>query len=441
MLPLPPPQLSRRALLGGAAAAAVAGLTGCASQRSASRLSFLVNHTNQEATLFQQVVDEWLQTRPELSVAVQNIANGAQFYTRLRTVSVTRDLPDIWYARTLDTAFNVANEWQLPLTDRIAADPDVDVSDMWPAQVRQMSIGDQQYSLPYDFSCYAIYYNKSMFDEVGIARPDDENWTWPDLFDLAGAFTRIQGRRQDRWGFYFSLGSWLFDGIFRANGGALFDDEGRRCLVGSEQNIETMRQLFAQLANGNAAQPQTLGAAVDPFVSGLVAMSVQGSWATAQTRDQVGDRFEWDLLKLPRGSTGRREVATAGGAWGISVDSANPDAAFALIKYLSAREQLNTFISEPLRGIPGRASSAADEVEMTRGQDLPPRNFAILSEQFLDDAYEVTYPPFWAEYETIWNNRSTALNAGAAPEDILPQIERDTNAASARYFAAERSGS
>ncbi len=426
---------SRRTFLAGAAAT-TAGLAGCASPRSSTNLSVLVNHTNQEAALFQDQIDGFAATRPGVQIRVQNIS-GAQFYTKLRTVSVTRDLPDVWYARTLDTAFNVANGWQLPLDDRLAADRDrVAVDDFWPAQLRQMSIEGRLYSLPYDFSCYAIYVNTTMFDELGLPRPDDESWTWTDLFDLASAFKRVEGGRQDRWGIYFSLGSWLFDGVFRSNGGALFGDDGRTVEVGSAENIETIRQFYAQLDNGNAAQPQTLGAAVDPFVSGLVAMAINGSWATKQTRDQIGDRFEWDVLKLPRGSTGRREIAAAGGAWGISTDSANPDLAWELITYLSDRDRLNTFVSEPLRGIPGRISAAADEAALAAESRQPPTNFHILSEQFLTDAYEISWPAFWSEYETIWNNRSTALNSGAEPADILPQIQQDAQAAATRFAVA-----
>lgn len=427
---------TRRALLAGGAGAAFA-LTGCGRSRSTTDLSVLVNHTNQEAALFQDQVDRFAADRPGVRIRVQNIANGAQFYTKLRTVSVTGDLPDVWYARTLDTAFNVANGWQLRLDDRLDSGG---TDDFWPAQVRQMSVAGSLYSLPYDFSCYAIYVNTTMFDELGVPLPDDETWTWTDLFELAAAFRRVENGRQNRWGFYFSLGSWLFDGIFRAHGGSMFDDAGRTVRVGSAENIETLRQFYAQLANGNAAQPQTLGAAVDPFVSGLVAMAINGSWATKQTRDQVGDRFAWDVLKLPRGSTGRREIAAAGGAWGISTDSANPDLAWELISYLSDRERLNTFISEPLRGIPGRISSAEDEATMAARSRQPPRNFKILSDQFLTDAYEITWPAFWSEYETIWNNRSTALNSGADPAEILPQIERDAQAAAARYAATEAGG-
>ena len=433
----PTRSVNRRSFLAGSAALGVAAVSGCSTGRSADRLTFLVNHTNQEAELFQKVIDQFVRSHPRLGirVQVQNIANGAQFYTKLRTVSVTHDLPDIWYARTLDTAFNVANDWQRDLTDRIRSEPSVDVSDMWPSQVRQMSIGDQQYSLPYDFSCYAIYYNKTMFEKAGIPRPDDDNWTWSDLFDLASSFGHRSGRRQDRWGFYFSLSDWLFDGIFRSNGGSLFNADGTQVTVGSQENIDTMHQFIKQLDNGNAPRSQTLGAAVDPFVSGLVAMAVNGSWASKQTRDQIGDRFDWDVLKLPKGTTGERAVATAGGAWGISTDSKNPDACWELISYLSARQQINTFISKPLRGTPGRQSSATDETRLASRDDQPPHSFGIFAEQIRKDSYPVTYPSFWAEFETIWNNRTSALNAGARPEDVLRQVQKDSAAAARRYLA------
>ncbi|WP_043346402.1 ABC transporter substrate-binding protein [Beutenbergia cavernae] len=429
--------MSRRSFLGGAAAAGALTLGACGSPRSARDLTFLINHTNQEAQLFDEQIGVFLDGDPEHRITLQNIASGPQFYTRLRTVSVTNDLPDVWYARTLDTAFNVSNSWQLPLDEFIRDDPDAAVDDIWAAQVRQMSVDDVQYSMPYDLSCYCIYYNRTAFEEKGIDRPDDESWTWDELFEIAEAFTESSGGRQTRWGFYFSLGTWFFDGVFRSNGGGLFEDDGRTVVIASEENIATLDTFYAMMDSGVAAQPQTLGAAVDPFISGLVAMAVNGSWATAQTRDQIGDRFAWDVLKLPKGTTGRREVATAGGAWGISRDSANPELAWEFIRFLSDTERLNLFISEPLRGIPGRISAAEDEEAMNASAGLPPESFRILRQMLVEDAYEVTWPPFWAEFETIWNNRATALNGGARPRDVLTQIDSDVRAASARFFGSE----
>src|SRR5437588_657670 len=49
-----------------------------------------------------------------------------------------------------------------------------------------------QYAIPKDFDTVGLWYNKTMFDEAGLAYPD-ENWTWDDLYNAAKKLTKPDG--------------------------------------------------------------------------------------------------------------------------------------------------------------------------------------------------------------------------------------------------------
>ena len=78
----------------------------------------------------------------------------------------------------------------LPLDDFIAdAQYPLDVSIYLPGVMEPGQWNGAQYLLPKDFSPLAIYYNKKLFDEAGVAYPQ-EGWTWDDLLATAQQLTK-----------------------------------------------------------------------------------------------------------------------------------------------------------------------------------------------------------------------------------------------------------
>ena len=53
----------------------------------------------------------------------------------------------------------------------------------------------EQLCLPQNVSSLAVYYNKDLFEQYGVAEPPDE-WTWNDLIETAVALTRDAGGRR-----------------------------------------------------------------------------------------------------------------------------------------------------------------------------------------------------------------------------------------------------
>jgi len=426
--------LSRRGLLAGAAGLAALG-TGCgyvSSGSSGNSLRFITNHTAEEASGFQAALRVFQRQHSGVSVNYLNIANGTQFYTKLKTVSVAGDLPDVWFTRTYDIGFNAANKWQIPIDEYVRADH-IDTADFWPAELAQMTYQGRLYSLPYDFSNWGVYYNRTMFEKERIPVPTGD-WTWQEFFDLAKQFRQTKSGRQIRWGAAFPMQDWFLIGVLKAHGGDTFTADARRCVVNSPTNVDTFRLFAKQFANGNAPIPGATGAG-DPFVAGMIAMDVNGSWATQQRRLEIGKRFDWDVVKLPKGPTGRRDITTAGGAWGISKDSKRRDQAWELVKFLAAAPQERAFIGKPIRGIPGLQSVAAEEERIATSTRQPPANFGIFRAEMSQDAVASAYPVFWSEFDTIWTNRVAAIATGTDPAHVLPHLQDDANAAAARYFS------
>ncbi len=416
-------------LAGCAAPAAPAATDGeAAADGEVVTIRFVTNHGEVELPFFQQVVDEFEAANPNIKIDFLNVADTQQFQDSIKTQGVGGSLPDVWYARTYLTSDYASKGWTMNLQPLVEQD-ELDVEDFWPAQVAQMSYEGDLYALPYDFSDIGIYYNKDMFDAAGIPYPSDD-WTWDDLAEVAEQFVVKDGDTVTQWGLVLYPWSWVWLGILQANGGAIFNEDQSACVIDSPENLATLEFFQEMRSKGIYPELGATPAGLDPFSNGLVAMAFQGSWATQSIRDRVGDAFEFDVVAMPAGTTGRRGITPAGGAWAIASTSEHPDEAWDFIKFLTSTESTNTLISDNTRSIPGRQSSTERWVEVATSGDLPPANVGIFAEM-MGDAYEIVYPPYWSDYEIAWNNLIQPAIVGGegvlGPAEALAAMQEQCN--------------
>ena len=394
-------------------------------------LRWVTNHASIEIPNFEKVAQSFMDSHPDIKIELLNVPGGDEYYNSINTQGIGGSLPDIFYTRTFDVVPFASKGWTVNLQPLIDRDKDlVMVEDFWPAEVEQMTYEGNLYALPYDFSNIAIVYNKDLLDEAGVTIPTDGNWTWEDLFASAGQLVQKDGDTVTRWGMAVYPWSWVWIGILYANGGKLFADDNKSCIIDSPENRETFEFFVKQREAGIYPEAGALPQGVDPFASGLIAMAFEGSWATQGRRESVGDKFVFDVTYFPNGTTGKRAVSAAGGAWGIGSNSAAVEEAWQFNVHLTSTESTNLLISEPVRSIPGRQSSVPAWNEAAGRADLPPDNVEVYGEQ-MKDAWAQPFPVFWKDFDVAWSNRIVPLLNGGEAEtnvaDILAQFQEEVN--------------
>jgi multiple sugar transport system substrate-binding protein len=80
------------------------------------------------------------------------------------------------------------NGMLMDLTDRIAKSTVVNVANFPADLVALYTFSGRNYAIPKDLDTIALWYNKKIFDEAGVAYPND-NWTWDDLKAVAVKLT------------------------------------------------------------------------------------------------------------------------------------------------------------------------------------------------------------------------------------------------------------
>lgn len=410
---------TRRGFLAGAvSASAMVALAACAPSGSGSggsggsgTVSVMSNNSADWDKQMAALVQTFQKDHKGITIKVLNIADGEQYGTKLKTQALARALPDIYYTRSFDIAPQVRDGWLAPLDDMNSKSGDpLGRKKFYPGVEAQFSIKDKLYAAPEGLAAYGVYVNKTMFAAEGIPLPK-ENWTWDDFYELAGAFIKKDGDRQTRWGGYVNPSSWGLIGVMMANGGRAFDASGK-CVVADKANLATFEPMRKAVVSGAIPGPGGLPEGVDPFAGGLLPMYMNGSWYAAGAKAAIADKFEWTILPLPKGSTGKRELATAGGGWSISSQAKNPEQAWEFLSYLGSAKGLATLPYAASVPLTARTTDTFSDTTF-------PKVGA--------DAAAIAYPVRWSAYETSWGNRFTGLFTSDDALGTLKLIQEETN--------------
>ncbi|MCE5344475.1 MAG: extracellular solute-binding protein [Eubacteriales bacterium] len=190
-------------------------------------------------------------------------------YTVVSTRISNGNPPDIL---NIDTFADYATEGLLlPVKDYC---PDALYNDFFPSFIAQSVIDDTVWAVPDLASARAMYYNKDIFDEVGIAVPT----TWAELEDACLAILDYYGGDVYPWGMDMTTdeGQAAFSYYVWNNGGGFVDADGNWAL-NSDANVEAVNfaiGLFNKGYTNPSPATQTRYDLQDMFGAGKMAMVI-----------------------------------------------------------------------------------------------------------------------------------------------------------------------
>ena len=384
-------------------------------------LSLLLNNGTLEVQRFQHIINQFEKANPGITVSVENISDPQSFYTKINVDGVAHTLPDVWYARTTDTSYDALKGWVLPLDSYIAKTPGFNVTDFWPAEQSQMRYNGKIYTLPWNFSVFVVYINKTIFKKAGVPLPSP-NWTWPEFqatgLALQKGYPGPSHYAADITQLLYSY--WGIEGPLQGNGGHLLSPDFKHATTTLKANVDLLNFFVELHSQGMVPNPDAFPSAVDPGAAGLEAMWVNGSWFVAEYPETIGDSFEWEMYPLPYGSIGKRGVTAIGGGFAVSATSKNPQEAFQLADWLTSTSGLDHVVADYLDSLPARQSSMPDFLKAARDTKYAPAGMGnVVTES--KGALPVGIPPYDIPLQTAVVNRLSAPIFTGSP--VLKQLE------------------
>ena len=382
----------------------------------------------EEKASHERVANAFMAENPDIQIEILNEPWG-DYFTKIQALWASGDseaIPDVLF---LWPTPRYAAEGVLENLDPWIEKSGYDLSDYWPALLESAMYEGSVYGFPRDIGLEVLYYNKDIFDEVGLDYPT-EDWTWDDLLAAAEQLTVVDANgRVERYALAMEGGKYqLWVG---QNYGSILDDmrNPSKCTLDQPEAVEAI-QFFADMMDNNyAMRDADLGQAggdAAVFLSGQAAMIIQNS-SRVSAFNAADMNYDVQVVPIPEG--GQRSASAGGAAWVMSAGSDNKDAAWTFLSWLQSKDGGQKLYTESGEIFPALRSVAESDAFLK--QDAPPANRqAFLTEAENAKVGRFGYFPEWGELNgSVISPALQQIWAGeATPEEVLPALCEQVNA-------------
>ncbi len=405
------------------------------------KLHYWQQWTGVEAEAIQRIVDEFNASQDRIHVEYTSVGG----FDRKRLVAIAGGSPpDLLGFREAILAQYVENRALLCL------DPYMDKAgmrreDFIDVYIEQGTYKGKVYALPTTPATIALHWNKDLFKEAGLD-PEQPPRTIAELDAMAERLTKFDehgniiqmGFMHDEPGWWpWAWGCWLGGELWDVNGNVTFDTaeqlEAFEWIRSYSDKYGADRmQVFWSGLQGNFMSPQ------NPFLSGKVAMIIQGVWMSNFIQAFAPD-LNYGVAPFPPPEEGMLPFAIAqGDSICIPVGAQHPDEAFEFIRFLCAPKRLEQLNTDMHKFSPFKEVSAA-YLENHPNPYLPV--FMDLAES--PNVFHVPQISIWYQYEDEIRAAYDRVRLGLVePEEALSQvqsrIEKEWEVERTRIQARER---
>lgn len=259
-----------------------------------------------------------------------------QYWTMLEAGATGGSLPDVFWMHANEVAKYAEYDMLLDLSDQISKSDKIDTAKYPQELVKLYQNSDgKQIAIPKDVDTIALWYNKTAFDEAGLAYPDD-SWTWDTFKEAAKKLTKPDGSQygtvfnpKSNQETYFNL---IYDW-----GGKIISDDKKKSGWDDPKTIEAMQFVESLIKEGSMPDYSTIGEneSLALFESGKVAMCPFGSWMLADLSANEFVKANCDVAILPKYGETRKTIYNGLG-WAASASTKNAENAWKLIEYMGS---------------------------------------------------------------------------------------------------------
>lgn len=281
------------------------------------------NETHQQ--LLDGIVKDFNGSQENVTVQAKYVP-FADFKKQLSIGATASELPDIVIIDNPDHAAYAAMGIFADITGKI------DVSQYYDGPLASCTIDGKTYGVPFGSNCLALFYNEDMLAAAGCEVPT----TWDELADVAKKTTKGNVS-----GFAFSSlqneeGTFNFLPWMWSAGTSSYE-------INNAAGIKAVSFISQMVKDGSMIKEAinwTQGDTMNQFISGNLAMMVNGTWQVPTMRAQVPD-LKWNVAMIPKDA---KDASGLGGEnFGI-IDNENVDASLAFITYATNPEKVKSYI-------------------------------------------------------------------------------------------------
>ncbi|WP_305786589.1 extracellular solute-binding protein [Symbioplanes lichenis] len=286
--------LTRRALLGGSAAAAALGLTGCAGftpgRDAGGSVDFWNLFGGGDGLRMTQMLDAYRASHPGTDLSAVTLAWGNPYYTKLSLATLGQKPPDVAVAhltraKTMITA-GLLEELHPEDLARHGMTPDMFSQRPWEAGL----VDGRAYAIPIDTHPFVMFYNTEICQKAGLLAADGTLAPLDTQEKFIDALTKVKAVTKGYGGVVAIDGDvaspWrIFQSLYAQLGGQVLADEGTKVVIDDDAAAQVFT--FMQKLTSGGLMPGSVDyqGAIAMFASGQAGFYFQGEWeiSTFQT--------------------------------------------------------------------------------------------------------------------------------------------------------------
>lgn len=202
-----------------------------------------------------------------------------------------------------------------------------DVSTYYPGPVNSCTLDGKLYGVPFGSNCLLLFYNEDMLKAAGQEVPT----TWDELLVAAKACTTDTVSGFAHSSLQNEEGTFNFLPHVWSTGATSYE-------INSEGGIKALT-MIKNLVDAGAMTKEainwTQGDTMHQFISGNLAMMINGTWQIPTMRSEVPD-LKWNVAPIPMD---KQQASGLGGENYAVVTGDNEDAAVEFLKFATQKEQ------------------------------------------------------------------------------------------------------
>lgn len=393
-------KLRKAAAVAATTAMALSMLTGAVSVNAAEDVTLWYYwETEGHQKALDEMIANYNGQQEDYSVSAKYVP-FADFKKQLSIGASASELPDLVILDSPDHASYASMGIFADITDKF------DVSSYYEGPVASATLDDTLYGVPFGCNCLSLYYNKDMFDAAGITEVPT---TWDELKETAEklttdsvsglAFCSLQNEEGT-----FNFVPWLW-----STGATSYD-------INSEGGIRALtfiKDLFDSGVVNKECINWTQGDVMNQFISGNVAMMINGPWQIPTMRQEAPD-LNWDVTLIPMDA---QYASVIGGENYAVIAGGNEEGALSFLEYATQEEQV-TFMMTQMGTISADKNIAANQ--FTAEEDAIYKKFV----EQMSYAQARGPLPEWPEVsDAISLAFNQVITGTAAPEDAAAEAQ------------------
>ena len=357
--------------------------------------------------------NDWMDAHSDVTIK-RSYSTWADHNRLVPTWAAGGEMPDIIYVHGSYSFPWNKDGIMVSLEPYYSTDTEFNVDEIIPESKKLYTYEGEMYEMPYDHGPMILGYNKQMFDEAGVAYPDD-TWTQADLMETA---IKLTDPDNSKWG-------WSADLLpgFRAEnaepmlgpwGGTMFNEEETKLLLDTPEAKEALGWWVSNIVENriapSPAESQTYP--MGPWYTGRCAMNVVATWNVI--RLYTFAEFDYDVAPWPPGPVAQR-TGSFGSGYGITRDSEIRDVCWSYLREYHSAAGMERLWCRTGRGLSPRPSVFQAFKECPYVPEHTEYWFDAIQN------YAVTGHPWklatWGEVETILNRHLQLMVLGETTLD------------------------